>query len=315
VAKRAELLTTREVADLLRVHPKHVYRLLRRGLPARRVGGEWRFSPEEVLRWSGASTPPSAAVLESTFASGDPPSPVPLLAGNGDVVMELLLKSISGSPAVGLVPADNGSGLGMLQRKEVVAAGSHGPPTAPTDKERLVFIHLVEREVGLAARPGVRLTHLKGLRRLRVASRPTTAGVRPRFDAELRKCGIDPEALHAQAALLSSHLDVVCAVARGDVDVGLASAAWAQRAGLTFRPVFTETYGLVLRACDLGDPRVVRVCETAQGAAFRRELASVAGYDTRRTGTILYGSKQVGQTEDAPSVGGAQGKAHKKRGR
>ncbi len=33
-------LTTREVAELLRVHPKHVYRLRKRGLPAHRVGDE-----------------------------------------------------------------------------------------------------------------------------------------------------------------------------------------------------------------------------------------------------------------------------------
>ena len=31
------LLTTDEVAEVLRVHPKHVYRLLKKGLPARRV--------------------------------------------------------------------------------------------------------------------------------------------------------------------------------------------------------------------------------------------------------------------------------------
>jgi putative molybdopterin biosynthesis protein len=290
VPKREELLTTAEVAGLLRVHPKHVYRLLRRGLPARRVGGEWRFSSEEVLRWSGAGSPASAAGVGSALAPAELPATVPLLAGNGDVVVELLLKSVGASPALGLVPADNASGLGMLRRREVVAAGSHGPPSAPTDKERLIFIHLVERKVGLVSRPGVNLTHLKGLRRLRVASRPSTAGVRPRFDSELRKVGVDPEALHAQAALLSSHLEVVCAVARGDVDVGLASAAWAQRTGLTFRPLFTETYGLVLRASDLGDPRVARLCEAAQRAAFHRQLADVAGYDSRRAGTILFGN-------------------------
>ncbi len=297
MTETAELLTTREVADLLRVHPKHVYRLLRRGLPARRVGGEWRFSPEEVLRWSGASdpTPPTHEGAPAT-----PYSRAPLLAGNGDVVMELLLRCIGGSPAVGLVPADNGSGLGMLYRKEVLATGAHGPP-ALTEPDRFVFIHLVDREVGLAVRHGVNLSSLRGIRRLRLASRPATAGVRSAFDVELRRCELDPEALHARSALLPSHLEVVCAVARGDADVGLASAAWAERTGLSFRPLFREAYGLVLRATDLGDPRVVRLCETAQGASFLRQLADVAGYDTRKTGAILYGGKAA-RAEDAESV-------------
>ncbi len=46
----AGLLKSVEVAALLNVHPKHVYRLLRRGLPGRRVGGDWRFDRDEVLR-------------------------------------------------------------------------------------------------------------------------------------------------------------------------------------------------------------------------------------------------------------------------
>ena len=46
------LITTKEVAALLRVHPKHVYRLLKRGLPAHRVGDEWRYDEAEVLRWA-----------------------------------------------------------------------------------------------------------------------------------------------------------------------------------------------------------------------------------------------------------------------
>src|SRR5262249_59336677 len=46
------LLTTREVAALLKVHPKHVYRLRRRGLPAHRVGDEWRFDEDEVRRYA-----------------------------------------------------------------------------------------------------------------------------------------------------------------------------------------------------------------------------------------------------------------------
>jgi molybdopterin-guanine dinucleotide biosynthesis protein B len=46
------LLTTPEVAGLLRVHPKHVYRLIRRGMPSLRVGGEHRFERLGVLDWA-----------------------------------------------------------------------------------------------------------------------------------------------------------------------------------------------------------------------------------------------------------------------
>lgn len=67
-----ELLTSAEVARLLRVHPKHLYRLLRQGLPGRRVGrGHWRFRRDEVLAWLGARQgSPSEALVDAELAAG-----------------------------------------------------------------------------------------------------------------------------------------------------------------------------------------------------------------------------------------------------
>ena len=45
------LLTTREAADLLRVHPRTVQRLVRRGdLAAVRLGTATRFDPDDIAR-------------------------------------------------------------------------------------------------------------------------------------------------------------------------------------------------------------------------------------------------------------------------
>ncbi len=46
------LMTVTELSEYLRVHPSTVYRLLQsRGLPALKVGRNWRFSLEQVNRW------------------------------------------------------------------------------------------------------------------------------------------------------------------------------------------------------------------------------------------------------------------------
>ena len=46
------VLTVRELADYLKVHPSTVYRLLReRQLPAFKVGSDWRFNREEIDHW------------------------------------------------------------------------------------------------------------------------------------------------------------------------------------------------------------------------------------------------------------------------
>jgi excisionase family DNA binding protein len=282
------LLTTAEVAALLRVHPKHVYRLLRRGLPARRVGGEWRFGRADVLAWSGAPEPAAPAREEGAAREGPPPA---LVAANGDVaVLSLLaLAARRGPPLVGFVQADKAAGAELLAAGAVLATGAHaGGFPSHTGKDRLARIHLVVREIGLLSRAGARAPRLRDLARVRLASRPPTAGVREALDAALRAAGLDPAKVHRRALVLSSHADVACAVAAGRADVGVASRAWSERAGLAFTLLEREAYGLIVRARDLGDPRVVRLCEVAQSPEFRAEVGAIAGYDVAGAGDIRY---------------------------
>jgi putative molybdopterin biosynthesis protein len=88
--------------------------------------------------------------------------------------------------------------------------------------------------------------------------------------------------------LMGSHLDVACAVASGRADVGLVSRAWGERLGLAFAPLAREAYGLIVRARDLGDPRLVRACEVAQAERFRAQVGAVPGYDPGGAGEIRY---------------------------
>jgi excisionase family DNA binding protein len=45
-----EILTASEVAELLQIHPRTVYKLVKEGsLPGRKFGGGWRFSRSEIL--------------------------------------------------------------------------------------------------------------------------------------------------------------------------------------------------------------------------------------------------------------------------
>jgi putative molybdopterin biosynthesis protein len=287
------LLTTEEVAKLLRVHPQHVYRLLKKGLPARRVGSEWRFDRAEVLSWSkpGRATrqveteafqfPPSTP---SVASSGTPP----LVAANGDQVVSVLLRVLRESGTViGFVQADKEAGFRLLTEGSVFASGSHagGFPTH-AGEDRIARIHLVTREIGLVARG--RPPRVKDLGHGRLASRPASAGVRKYLDEALTSEGLDAREVAGRTEVCASHLEVVCAVARGDADLGIASRAWAHALGLGFLPLARESYGLLVRARDLGDRSVVRVCEVAQGGRFRAEVAAIPGYDPSGAGDIKY---------------------------
>jgi excisionase family DNA binding protein len=45
-----DILTASQVASLLQVHPRTVYKLVKQGsIPGRKFGGGWRFSRSEIL--------------------------------------------------------------------------------------------------------------------------------------------------------------------------------------------------------------------------------------------------------------------------
>jgi excisionase family DNA binding protein len=47
-----EVLTVKEICDLLQVHPSTVYKLVRqRKIPSFRIGSDWRFRRDVIMRW------------------------------------------------------------------------------------------------------------------------------------------------------------------------------------------------------------------------------------------------------------------------
>jgi excisionase family DNA binding protein len=282
------LLTSREIAAVLRVHPKHVYRLLRAGLPALRVGGEWRFQRDRVLEWAGERRRDEAP----DPAEGD----APFVAANDDEAVGVLLEALLASqgPLLGAVRADSGEAVDLVAQGRAMIAGFHRRvvPTSAGGR-RLARVRFVEREIGLVGRSGRRAPPLAACEERRLASRPATSGTRSLLDEALTGAGMASNRVHERAACLRSHRDVVCAVARGDADVGITSRDWAERVGLPFRPLGVERYDLLVPADRLGHPAVVRVCGAASSPEVRRAVGSLPGHSAAGAGTIEFDRESV----------------------
>jgi excisionase family DNA binding protein len=75
MARDQEILTVKDICDLLRLHQTTVYKLVRQGkIPSFRVGTDWRFRKDVILRWM-AEKSTRARQLRKILDSG----------GNGEV--------------------------------------------------------------------------------------------------------------------------------------------------------------------------------------------------------------------------------------
>jgi len=81
----------------------------------------------------------------------------------------------------------------------------------------------------------------------------------------------------------------VLAVASGQVDFGLTTAAWARTACLGFVPLESEAYELAIPVQQLSRSLVVALCEVAQDLAFRKSLRDGLGYEVKHTGALRIG--------------------------
>ena len=67
-----DILTVKELSDLLRLHPTTVYKLVRQGkIPSFRVGNEWRFRKDAIMRWLSEKSAGAGKVRKVIDTGGD----------------------------------------------------------------------------------------------------------------------------------------------------------------------------------------------------------------------------------------------------
>ena len=126
------------------------------------------------------------------------------------------------------------------------------------------------------ARPGVRLIN-----------RALGAGSRRLLDRLLAKAKVPPSSVQGYQRTARGHLDAAQQVAAGAADVGVVARSAALACGLDFVPFASERFDLVVPKEWAADPRVLRLLETLETRAFKRELASLGGYDVARAGQVV----------------------------
>jgi excisionase family DNA binding protein len=285
----AELLTTREVAGLLRIRERKVYDLVASGeIPHVRVTGKLLF-PRALL---------DAWLVRHSEARQITPRVWPdIVAGSHDPLLDWALRE-SGS---GLATFVDGSldGLERLAQGDALMAGLHlvenqgwnvGLIEQRLAGEPVVLIEWAQREQGFILPPG-NPAGIRGpgdLKGRRLIPRQRAAGSFLLLQHLLEAEGLSLDALDLAAPPARTEADVAIAIADGKAEVGLGLAAMARQFRLDFVPLVRERYDLLIWRRAFFEPPLQRLwafCRTAPFAAKARDLG---GYDVGGFGRVHY---------------------------
>lgn len=279
---RPAYLTTREVADLLRVKERKVYDLAAAGeIPHRRITGKLLFPAAEIASWiEGDATPPA----------GERPA---VLTGSHDPLLDWALRE-SGSGLAMLVDGSR-QGLERFAAGGAAICGLHIPDTdggwnigsvAEAAVRDCVLIGWATRKRGLLLGPAAatRIGTFADLEGFRIVQRQPGAGARTLFDRLIAKAGLAPEALTCAPGLARTESDAAAAVAADEADVAIGLEAMARQFHLGFLPLLSERFDLLVdRRAYFTEP-VQRLLDLTRSAIFAQRAESLGGYDLSELG-------------------------------
>jgi excisionase family DNA binding protein len=283
-----EYLTTRELAELLRIKERKVYDLAASGeVPCSRATGKLLFPRREIDAWLARN------------AQGPAAEPLPqVIVGSHDPLLEWALRE----SRCGLASYFDSSldGLQRFADGAGIATGLH-LYDADTDSwnraavERrfahssVVLVDWARRARGIILRPeaSAAVNGLEDLAKLKIVPRQAEAGSQVLLEALLRQRSIDPQALNWTRAA-RSEVDAVIEVVEGRADAafGLASLAGQHRLG--FLPLIDEHYDILIDRHAWFEPTWQAFLAFCASAEFERHASEMVGYDVSARFTVNF---------------------------
>jgi len=269
-------LTTKEVADLLRIRERKVYDMVAAGeIPHRRITGKLLFPRTEVLAWIGG---------EDVAAPAERPA---VLTGSHDPLLDWAVRE-SGA---GLATLWNGSldGLDRFVAGEAALAGLHVPDddgwnlttVAARGLRDCVLIAWAGRARGLVLSPQLegRAGSLADLKGARLVLRQPGAGASVLFERLLNAAGLTAGDFKTAGGVARTETDAATAIATGEADLALGLEAVARQFHLPFLPLLRERFDLLIDRRAYFSAPVQALLGFAQTQAFADKAAAMGGYE------------------------------------
>lgn len=282
----SDYLTTKEVADLLRLKERKVYDLAARGeIPCVKATGKLLFPRLEVRRW-----------MDSRGGSGALSVRPHTVLGSHDPLLEWAL----GASGAGMATLAGGSldGLARFAERQGSVCGIH---LRNTDREDwnieavdsgfadspVVLIHWAKRQRGLIARPGFSIESLQDALRGRWVSRQADSGSYHILNQTLEAVGYHMDDI-TSVREARTETEAALALVEQQADVTFGLQCFATRYHLQFLPMCTEWFDLLVDRHAYFEQPFQRLLAFTQTDGFKAEAARFEGFDISELGAVRF---------------------------
>ncbi|MGQ7847736.1 substrate-binding domain-containing protein [Granulosicoccus sp. 3-233] len=286
-------LTTRELAELLRIKERKVYDMATHGdVPCVRVVGKLLFPRAEIMQWIDASRSGPQTAAEVSLP--------PTVLGSHDPLLDWALRE-SGS---GLAAFLDGSadGLQRMAALEGVACATHiheedgwnvATVKSRFEHRNVVLVEFAQRVRGLivAGDNPLQLSDMASLAGHRVARRQSSAASQQLFEQLLAEAGVADDAVSRFDDCARTEDELGMQVFDGHVDVAFGLQSVASRLRLGFLPQLEERFDLLVWRQAWFEPPFQALLRFMESDAFRDKAARLGGYDISNLGRVHFNAR------------------------
>ncbi|MBM9604895.1 helix-turn-helix transcriptional regulator [Desulfopila inferna] len=297
-----KFITTKEVADLLKVNEKMVYALVSdKGLPATKITGKWLFPRRLVEEWlelNMINGPVQAAVMSSETGRL-------LLAGSDDPLFQQTLTLFHRKFSETVAFFANVGSMGGLKslRRGLCHIGvchllqddnqEYNFDFAEQELERTpVFINFSRREQGLLVQRGnpKNIQNVADLGRndIIMVNRPLGTGTRLLLDYEIAGSDISAAQIKGYTREVSRHIDAGLEVLSGRCDAAPAIRAVAGMLDLDFISLRWERFDLLVSRERFFERGIQNFLGILQEKRFMELAGGYLGYDISQSGKMIF---------------------------
>ncbi len=227
-----------------------------------------------------------------------------VVIGSHDMCIDIIADEVR-KKGIRISSSNVGSLAGIIALKKGIShmAGAHllDPNTGEYNKSYVerylkgIKVHvynLVLREQGLIVKKG-NPKKIKGIEDLvrediRFVNRQPGSGTRVLLDYKLSQLNIDPKQIRGYEHEEFTHMAVAVDILSGVADCGIGIFAAAKALGLDFIPIEKEEYDLIVPAEFLDDPKIKTILEVIKTPQFKKRVEQMGGYDTSRSGELVF---------------------------